>query len=270
MLFKCGAVWETYIIRYSAERGEGESLELFFFLLSSFPRPITPLYLWVMNRSCSVVKQRRSGLLPHLRGTFLHLVVCFRPWRAHLNPTLLFPAAAAAAAAAPQSSWVLLVAMEDARKWRGRAVRMRRGRRACAVGVCACVYVYVLWRCVKCLHCVLNHPCAKVSALCLYVCVWMFLCVFGGSQQSKGRGEHLHTVAQAFCLYTRLLPSNASRPSRLWPPRGSRGALPLKSQLCLILYARQIFHSPAVHLRSMEHRPLTSSILYFWRGIVRV
>lgn len=47
------------------------------------------------------------------------------------------------------------------------------------------------------------------------VLVCVRLCVFGGSQQSEGRGEHLHTVAQAFCLYTRLLPSNASRPSRL-------------------------------------------------------
>ena len=179
MLLKCSAVWETYIIRCSTERGEGESLELFFFFLSSFPCPITPLYLWVMNRSC--YEARRSSLLPHLRGTFLHLVVCFRPWRAHLNPTLLFPAAAAAA---PQHSWVVLVAMEDARKWRGHAVRIRRGRYvfAVCVCVCVCVYVYVLWRCVKCLHCVLNHPCAKVSALC--VCV--FVCV---SRQPAERGE---------------------------------------------------------------------------------
>lgn len=90
-------------------------------------------------------------------------------------------------------------------------------------------------------------------------CVFVVCVLKQPAERGRGWGlEHLHTVAQAFCLYTRLLPSNASRPSRLWPPRGSKGALPLKSQLCLILSACQIFHSPAVHLRSMVHNPLTS------------
>lgn len=111
----------------------------------------------------------------------------------------------------------------------------------------------------------LNHPCTKVCAL--QVCV-VHVCVRVLKQPAEW-GEHLHTVAQAFCLYTRILPSNASRPSRLWPPRGSRGALPLKSQLCLILSARQIFHSPAVHLRSMVHNPLISFLLYFWEPLCR-
>lgn len=102
----------------------------------------------------------------------------------------------------------------------------------------------------------LNHLSTKVRVL--YVCVVRVL------REPAEQGEHLHTVAQAFCLYTRLLPSNASRLSRLWPPKGSRGALPLKSQLCLILSPRQIFHSPAVHLRSMEHSPFTFSHLYFF------
>lgn len=78
----------------------------------------------------------------------------------------------------------------------------------CAVLVCLfiCVSEGV---CVKCLLYVLNHICTKVRALSQRVCC---VCV---SRQPAEQGEHLHTVAQAFCLYTRLLPSNASRPSRL-------------------------------------------------------
>lgn len=46
-----------------------------------------------------------------------------------------------------------------------------------------------------------------------------------------GRTTSAHSV-QAFCINTRLLHRRALRPRRLWPPTGSRGALPLKSQLC--------------------------------------
>lgn len=136
-------------------------------------------------------------------------------------------------------------------KWRGKADRTGR----------ACVCVCVLLNLSGC-WCMLYAPCIKSSQLQgLRVCVL---------RQPAELREHLHTVAQAFCLYTRLLPSNASRPSRLWPPRGSKGALPLKSQLCLILSARQVFHSPAVHLRSIVHNPLTSFFSYFWWAIVQV
>lgn len=166
--------------------------------------------------------------------------MCFRPWRAHLDILYCFQQY-----------------LSEALRW-----------------------CWLLWR--------IQESDVVVQIWRVDVCVWMNVCVYVSGKVSvltaksslhqgflhcvfvvcvlkqpaeRGRGwglEHLHTVAQAFCLYTRLLPSNASRPSRLWPPRGSKGALPLKSQLCLILSARQIFHSPAVHLRSMVHNPLTS------------
>lgn len=121
--------------------------------------------------------------------------------------------------------------------------------------------------CSECVHvhaCFVKAPVLSVKSslqqgfcfLCASVCVL---------RQPAERGKHLHTVAQAFCLYTWLLPSNASRPSRLWPPRGSRGALPLKGQLRLILHARQIFHSPAVHLRSTEPTSYFLSFIFVER-----
>lgn len=204
---------------------------------------------------------RKSSLRLLLRGTFPHLLVCFRPWRAHLNPTLLFPAAPL------RSAEVVLVAMEDTRKWRGCSDRLRRGN----------MCVRYVWMCM-CSLCVYEYVSLKLSVLsACSMCYIIFaprfvycMCVVCVLRQPAEQGEHLHTVAQAFCLYTRLLPSNASRLSRLWPPRGSRGALPLKSQLCLILSARQIFHSPAVHLRTMEHSTFTFSLLNFWSAIVQV
>lgn len=50
-----GRVWKTYITRYDTEVCEGWSLEVFFLSLLC---PITLLFLWVMNRSCSVMKWR--------------------------------------------------------------------------------------------------------------------------------------------------------------------------------------------------------------------
>lgn len=82
---------------YSTEGGEGWSLELFFIFT-----------LAVGNEKKQLCYEvRRSSLLLHSRGTFLHLVVCFRPWRAHLNLALLSPAAPL------RSTEVVLVAMED-------------------------------------------------------------------------------------------------------------------------------------------------------------
>lgn len=137
-------------------------------------------------------------------------------------------------------------------------------------GICVCVSVCGKWKSVRSLSVCLCICLVKVSVLSVYsvceiisrtkvcaLCARRIVCVLRQPAE-RGEwvgGEHLHTVAQAFCLYTRLLPSSASRPSRLWPPRGSRGALPLKSQLCLVLSARQIFISPAVHLRSRERSP---------------
>lgn len=91
---------------------------------------------------------------------------------------------------------------------------------------------------------------------CVCVCVWVCVALRCGllfSAVVERVGNICNRVAQAFSLFTRLPSSNASRPSRLWPPSGSWGVRPLKSQLRLILCARQIFHSPAVHLRRTGH-----------------
>lgn len=191
--------------------------------------PITLPYLWVMNRGCFIMKWGWFfwALTP------LYLVACSRPWRAHLNLALLFPGAP------PQRSWVLLVAMEDVGKWWCGAGRQnaRQGRGVSNVH-------NVSW----------GRPCqAWFPAEVLIVLCRRF--VF--SLLWYGVGECLETSAaqwhRPLCFCTWLPSSNASRPSRLWPPSGSRGARPLKSQLWLILCACQIFHSPAVHLRNTGH-----------------
>ena len=84
-------------------------------------------------------------------------------------------------------------------------------------------------------------------------------------EAASGAEEHLHAVAQAFCCYRRPPPRGASQPSRLWPPRGSWGALPLKSQLCLLSlthsFPAKTLHCPAVHLRCNNRKPLL--VLFF-------
>lgn len=209
--------------------------------------PITLPYLWVMNRSCFIMKWGAVGGIFSWKLALLYLVACSRPWRAHLNRALLFPGAP------PQRSWVLLVAMEDVRRWwvgaGGQNARRQR----------VCVAKRTTFR--KC------TPFAEVL-ICLCSCFFFFLSSFGFFiSVFWGRwvfGNICNTVAQALCLYTWLPPSSASRPSRLWPPSGSRGARPLKSQLWLRRCARQIFHSPAVHLRNTGHCSLCP--FYAWSG----
>lgn len=92
------------------------------------------------------------------------------------------------------------------RQDRERGVRVcGTSERACA-SACLCIRV-IEGVSVKCSLYALSHLSAKVRVP--YACV---ACV---QRQPAELGEHLHTVAQAFCLNTRLLPSNASRLSRL-------------------------------------------------------
>lgn len=122
----------------------------FFFSLC----PVTLFYLWVMNRSCFIMKW---GKAVFWEVALLYLVVCFRPWRAHLNLALLFPVAP------PQCSWVVLVAMEDTRKWCGAANRIW------VHSVCMCTCMFCEGVCVKCFLYVLIHLCTKIFALCMCV-----------------------------------------------------------------------------------------------------
>lgn len=135
----CPTVWNIHNeIWY---RGRISVAALRFFFLHFYFVLFLCFYLWVMNWSGSVMKWGRAVELLHLRGTFLHLVVCFRHWRAHLSPALLSPAAAL------MSTEVVLVAREDKGKWCGCADRIWKGnmslQHAWTCAWCLCVYLYV-------------------------------------------------------------------------------------------------------------------------------
>lgn len=77
MLFKCGAKWETCILRWDDNKWGGWRPEPFFISRC----PVTLFYLSVMTRSWSVVKGG-GAVCCCIWGAPYHI---YRPWRAHLN-----------------------------------------------------------------------------------------------------------------------------------------------------------------------------------------